>query len=291
MYTASIWLCPTYNRSLDMPLRGSTGIAKKLGRTQRSTAITILGVLHTSPLNSLEVHTFLLPAPLLIQDTLYRSALQIARLPQAHPLHPKLKWIESHDVKCHRSALHNLIHILKIKPSKIETSIPLALHPSSTPLFSKSIAPLNKEAIEDYKKNRDVTKIFTGGSSTNGKVGASAILYVNNTQVASLQYHLGVASEHTVFEAELVEMTLAAHLLATIDELPTPTSIFIDNQAAILAGECPTSKPGHYLSIKFREIIQEVCERRNLPKNDILLHWIIGHRNIQGNKVADKEAK
>ena len=228
-----------------MPLRGSTGIAKKLGRTQRSTAITILGVLHTSPLNSLEVHAFLLPAPLLIQDTLYRSALQIARLPQAHPLHPKLKWIESHDIKRHCSALHNLIHILKIKPSKIETSIPLALHPSSTPLFSKSIAPLDKEAIEDYKKNRDVTKIFMGGSSTNGKVGASAILYVNNTQVASLQYHLGVASEHTVFEAELVGMTLAAHLLATINELPTPTSIFIDNQAAILAGERPTSKPGH----------------------------------------------
>ena len=50
-------------------------------------------------------------------------------------------------------------------------------------------------------------------------------------------------------------------------------------------------RDSHYLSIKFREIIQEVCERRNLPKNDISLHWIIGHRNIQGNKVADKEAK
>ena len=215
----------------------------------------------------------------------------MARLPQAHPLHQKMKWIERHDVKHHRSALHSLIHTLKVKPSKIETSIPCAIHPGSTPPFIKSIAPTDKVAIEDFKKNKDETKIFTDGSSTNGKVGALAVLYVNNTQVAALRYHLGAASKHTVFEAELVGMILAAHLLATIEGLPLPASIFVDNQAAILAGERPTSKPGHYLSTKFREIVQELHERRNLSKNDISLRWIVGHRNIKGNEKADEEAK
>ena len=94
-----------------------------------------------------------------------------------------------------------------------------------------------------------------------------------------------------VFEAELVGMILAAHLLATIDDLPFLASVFVDNQAAILVGERPTSKPGHYLSIRFREIIQEVHERRNLSKSDISIRWIVGHRNIRGNEEVDKEAK
>ena len=53
MYAASVWLRPTHNRNLDTPLRGSTGIAKKIGRTQRSAAMTILGAMHTSPLDSI----------------------------------------------------------------------------------------------------------------------------------------------------------------------------------------------------------------------------------------------
>ena len=291
MYAASVWLCPTYNRSLDSPQQGSTGIANKLGRTQRSAATTILRALRTSPLDLLEVHAFLLPAPLLIQDVLYRSALRLARLPQTHPLHTKLKWIEHHDVKRHKSALHSLVHTLKVKPSKIEKVTPNALHPGSPPLFIKSIASTDEEAIEDFKKNRDETKIFMDGSSINGKVGASAVLYVNDTKVASLQYHLGAASKHTVFKAELVGMILVAHLLNINEDLPLPASIFVDNQAAILAGEHPTTKPGHYLSIRFREIIQELHNRRHITKEDISLCWIVGHRNIIGNEEADKEAK
>ena len=240
---------------------------------------------------SLEVHSFLLPAPLLIQDILYRSALRLARLPQTHPLHTKMKWIERHNVKRHRSALHSLIHTLEVKPSKIETSIPFTLHPGCSPPFYKSIASNDKEAIEDFKKNRDETKVFTDGSSTDGKVGASAVLYVNDTKVATLRFHLGAASEHTIFEAELVGMIMATHLVSTVDNLPLPASIFVDNQAAILAGERPTSKPGHYLSVKFREIVQEVHDRLKLSKNDISVRWIVGHRNIRGNEEADKEAK
>ena len=143
------------------------------------------------------------------------------------------------------------------------------------PPFYKSIASNDKEAIEDFKKNRDETKIFTDGSCTGGKVGASAVLYVNNTQVTTLYYHLGVASEHMVFEAELVGMIMAAHLISTVDGLPLPASIFVDNQAAILASERPTSKPSHYLSINFREIVQEVHDRLKLSKNNISIHWIV----------------
>ena len=112
MYAASVWLRPTYKRNSDILLCGSIGIASRLGRTQRAAAISILGAMRTSPPDSLEVHAFLQPTTLLIQDLLYRSALRMARLLKTHPLHLKLKWIEKHNVRRHRSALHNLVHTL-----------------------------------------------------------------------------------------------------------------------------------------------------------------------------------
>jgi len=80
------------------------------------------------------------------------------------------------------------------------------------------------------------TMIFTDGSSTNGKVGAAASLYINFTHIATLRYHLGNDSEHTVFEAKAVGLILAVQLLLTRSEASFPATIFIDNQAVIRSG-------------------------------------------------------
>ena len=106
---------------------GFADVAKRLARTQRMAAITILGAMRSSPADSLDLHAFLLPTPLLIQQILHRSMVRMATLPQTHPLHEKIQWIEKHDVRRHKSALHHLIHSLKIKPSEIET---IQTHPT-----------------------------------------------------------------------------------------------------------------------------------------------------------------
>ena len=215
-YAASVWLCPTLvtNSESNQLRRGSIGIIKKIATTQRQAALTILGALRTSPLNSLEVHAFLPPTHLLIQDILYRSMLCMSRLPQTHPLHPKIKWIKKHNVHQHKSALHHMLHSFDFDPEKIKKYTPYPLHPTDITPFQTYIAPTDKDTIKDYKDNKDKTKIFTDGSCTEGKVGRVAVLYVNNTQIMKLQYHLGSACEHTIFEAELVGLILAAHLLA-----------------------------------------------------------------------------
>jgi len=51
--------------------------------------------------------------------------------------------------------------------------------------------------------------IFTDSSSTNDKVGAVASLYINFNHIATLHYHLGNDTEHTVFEAKAVGLILA----------------------------------------------------------------------------------
>ena len=292
-YTAIVWLCPplAMNSDSNQLKRGSIGVIRKMAMTQRQAAITILGAMRTSPLDTLEVHAFLPPTHLLIQDTLYRSMLRMSRLPESHPLYSKIKWIKQHNVRRHKSALHHMLHSFDIDPAKIEKYSPYPLHPTDVAPFQTYIAPTDKEAIKDFENNLDETKVFTDGSCTKGKVGAAAILYVNNTQVASLRYHLGSAREHTVFKAELVGLILAAHLLASNQPLPYPASIYVDNQAAIIASQSPTSKPGHYLSVIFRKIMHDITETHSLNKTDTTIRWIASHKNVPGNEAADVEAK
>jgi len=88
LYAASVWLRPTYNRTLNTPIQGSLGIAKKITQTQRTALLAITGAMRTSPTDSLEFHANLYPGPLLIQHALFNSLTHISTLPPATHLTP-----------------------------------------------------------------------------------------------------------------------------------------------------------------------------------------------------------
>lgn len=94
-----------------------------------------------------------------------------------------------------------------------------------------------KEAIKEQKELKDVVQVFTDRSGHNGGVGAAAVLIREGQAPRSLKYHLGSIRKHTVYEAEVVSLSLAAKLIATERNMIYPASIFIDNQAAIKSGE------------------------------------------------------
>ena len=167
-----------------------------------------------------------------------------------------IKKIEKQDVKRHWSALHRLIHTLGVHPQHNETILPLAIKPGTSPLFNTFISDNKKESLEDFRQLRHRTLVFTDGSCTDGLIGASAVLYVDYTQVATLRYHLGSEDHHTVFEAEAVGLLLAAQLLLTRNEASFPTSVLADNQAVIRSGENLSAKPGHYLLLHFRNLVR-----------------------------------
>jgi len=292
LYAASVWLRPTYNLEFNTPLRGSTGTAKRIAQRQRTALLAITGAMRSSPSDSLEIHANLLPGPLLIQRTLYNSLIRISSLPSHHLLNPIVTRIAKRgSVKRHKSALHYLVQNLAVNPRTTETIHPRPDHPNSCTPFTTSIAGSKEEAIADFHQCNNRTMIFTDGSSTNGKVGAAASLYIDFNHIATLRYHLGNDTEHTVFKAEAVGLILAMQLLLSRNEVTFPATIFADNQAVIRSGAHPTAKPGHYLLFRFRNLVRHLHERKDLDHTSINLNWIAGHADIKGNELADREAK
>lgn len=292
LYAASVWLRPTYNEATNKTIHGSVGVTKKIAQTQRTAALAITGAMRSSPGDSLEIHADLYPVPLLVQRTLYNALIRMSTLPTHHPLNPIITRIATRGtVKRHKTAIHNLAQHLATDPRTIETIYPRPIHPDSHTPFNTSIAASKEDAIAEFRRCTTRTMIFTDGSSTNGKVGAAASLYVDFTHIATLRYHLGDDTEHTVFEAEAVGLILAAQLLLTRNEATFPVTIFADNQAVIRSGARPTAKPGHYLLFRFRNLVRHLQERKDLDDTSISLNWIAGHADIEGNELADREVK
>ena len=86
-------------------------------------------------------------------------------------------------------------------------------------------------------------------------------------------------------------LILAAHLLSTKNKATFPASILADNQAIIRSGENPTAKPGHYLLLCFRNAIRRLQNKKDIGKEEVTVRWIAGHEDVEGNEVADREAK
>lgn len=160
-------------------------------------------------------------------------------------------------------------------------------------VFRTHISPKEKDAIKEQRELTDIVQIYTDGSSHGGGVGAAAVLIREGKTPRILRYHLGSDRKHTVYEAEVVGLTLAAKLIATEQDMTYPASILIDNRAAIQSGENSCTKPGGYLVEHFRRMTKQLAKRRKEMELDfnLTIRWIPGHKGVKGNELADAEAK
>ena len=110
------------------------------------------------------------------------------------------------------------------------------------------------------KANSTSIKIYTDGSSIKGGVGAAATLYINNTLWRLLQFYLGPDEHHTVYEAELVGLTLGAALLQQMNFLED-ASIAINNQAAAKAITNPHNALGQHIIHFFLKQMSELTNQ------------------------------
>ncbi|KAF5372678.1 hypothetical protein D9615_009837 [Tricholomella constricta] len=315
-YAADVWYTGIQDSPNSKKRTGSVAITKKLIPVQRRAARLVTDSLSTTAGDVLDAHTNLLPVDLLYHKILQRAAVRLASLPPTHPLHGPVRKAARRHVKRHRSPLHNLFFITGVDPTQIETVAPTRRRPNYAPSFSTHIKGNKEKALVEANRIHRLapTSVHCDGSGYEGGVGASAVLFINGVEKASLRYHLGPITKHTVYEAEIVGLTLGLHLLtSTSRQLHSITAIGSDSQATIRALGNQKPHPAHYLldhvhtaaeklHVKQDRIARaddrRAAIRRGNPWTDrtrrvidLQIHWTPSHVDFGPNERADELAK
>ncbi|THH16335.1 hypothetical protein EW146_g4286 [Bondarzewia mesenterica] len=144
--------------------------------------------------------------------------------------------------------------------------------------------------VSDRNQTAEI-RLYSDGSMQDGKVGTAAILLRQGRPPRHLQYHLGKEGQHTVYEAELVGMILAAHLAFTEPNSGHPTSLSVDNQAALTSASRIKPRSGQHLIKEFIRLARRLKQKHANTGYSLIIRWVAGHEGVEGNKLTDEKAK
>jgi ribonuclease HI len=293
LYGADVWCGLPAGNHMEPQDTGSAKVIRQITTIQRSGAIAITGALRTSPTDALDVSSFLLPAKLTIEKWCHRAAVRLATLPPEHPLYKPVGSSKSRYIRRHRSPLHTLFKLANFDPKRIEK---IPSKPRNPALIGKlpfkiSIPPSKEASIAEDRDARETLRVYSDGSANEGKVGAAAVLIRPGEPHRTLHFHLGSEEEHTVHEAELIGLILALHLIRTEKRKNTPIAIGTDNHAALKVFQTNMKNPAHNAAREILRLGTMLQKNTRGKQYSLTLRWTAGHVGIQGNELADKEAK
>ena len=177
-----------------------------------------------------------------------------------------------------------------ITPGSIEPTTPARSSPAYTLKARVPTLPLSEEAEEEEPIEEDVVQVFSDGLGLGGQIGATAVMYRMGRGPRVLRYHLGLLTDHTVFEAEAVGLLLALHMLKYERDAPQAI-VRLDNQAVL--GALHICKPSPTQAI-IDEIITQMernWAQASNPAYTLDVTWVWGHSGVEGNKRVNCEAK
>jgi ribonuclease HI len=129
---------------------------------------------------------------------------------------------------------------------------------------------------------------YTDGTSSKDGVGAAAVLRIHGKTQTVAGKRLGEKGAHSILDAEIAAILIAAHLILSIP-LVDDATIFSDSQTAI---RCVQGKAiGATLALvkAARRAIKRARDKAG--GTEVKLQWCPGHSDIRGNELADAEAK
>ena len=293
LYAADVWCVAARGERTEKSTLGPAKTTSQMASIQRAGTLAITGGLRTSPSDALDVHAHMLPVAMLVNKWCHGAQTRMAALPEEHPLFKIMKSRRTGRTKKHKGSLHHLAKWFKIDVNAIEKTPTVVRDPSKAGKlpFTLSIAKSREESIKETEEATEEIQIFTDGSAMEGKVGAAVILIREGRLTQTLRFHLGPDSEHTVHEAELVGILMGLHILSTEKNNGRLAMIGVDNQAAIKAFDSELRSPGHHLAREALRIAERLKKKRQRSKATLTIRWTAGHEGLEGNELADEEAK
>ncbi|KAK6972148.1 hypothetical protein R3P38DRAFT_3336080 [Favolaschia claudopus] len=245
LYGVSVCYEPIRQREGSTRMKGSVGTATRLARLQRTATRLITGALKTTATDAMEFHAFIPPMRLRLNQMAHSAAVRLASLPPSHPLSKHVNWCSTH-------------YLFNAFPEACDTETIHAtpIRRTWVPDFSWRIADSTEKGIEEaeaLQRDTSTLVVYSDGSGYEEHVGAAAIARDCRGKLHTRRFHLGPASNHTVFEGELVGTILALDI-ARAARHSGPVAILLDNQAAITALATRPNNPGQYLDVEGNEM-------------------------------------
>jgi ribonuclease HI len=265
-YAAVVWIKAAEN--LDSVTR--------LRKVQRAACMMMLSAYPSTPTASLEMLVGIRPIELHLKEVALSTSVRLKRTGhwQSGMTNPAFGWTKSHSDICNT-----------LQRGVEEIQMPMDMGPKEwlpNPKYGLSILDRQKAVASGQLQKDSVIRCYTDGSKMEeGDAGAGVSIWEGDN-CTRFNTHLG--SLATVFQGEIVAIAMAAeHLLER--EIHGQRVVFlIDSQAAIKAlggirtGSCTTRNCTRVLNLLGEG-------------NEVLLQWVPGHMDVQGNEEADKEAK
>lgn len=271
-----------------------------LDKMQRAAARAILPVYRTTPSATLYRESGLNPAELTLEYLSRRAIIRTRRLDPYHPLF----------IKCHRLASSPPVTrfsrmIRTIPPS--EQIDPLSIPPwerfsarnrlSATTLDFSS--PDRKASIfRDFLNSlpKGDILVFTDGSNLpDGRAGIGFVIFQLDRQISSGSSPLGKNNQMCNIEVHAALQGIHTALNLPTIRFACNLWLFIDNQKVVKSlSKYESVKSSSNIYDQIIEANNKWKSRGRLPhtlEGEIKVCWIPGHSGIEGNELADLEAK
>ncbi|PPQ86894.1 hypothetical protein CVT24_000283 [Panaeolus cyanescens] len=147
-----------------------------------------------------------------------------------------------------------------------------------------------RETTVDWERGRRAERqdIYTDGSMTDGGVASAAVWMKRGEEKMRRTLRIGETDEHTVYEAELMGITLAMEI-AQEHRFKGKIHIGLDNQAVLTTIKTRSPKFAQKMWEDLGRLIKTYLKRD--PTNEVEFRWTPGHEGFEGNERADGAAR
>lgn len=261
MYTAIARPILTYGALVWWKGVETQSYLNNLQKVQRLACLSVTGAMRSAPQAGLEMILHLLPLDLYIKSTAAKTALRLK---------------ESSCWKRNTFGHSTILETINLEELSAPTDYCVPTLGIDTNY--STLIPTREDWENNSVLKPTELSIFTDGSKMD--IGTGVGIYSENP---SINESIRLPDHCGIFQAEILAIDKAARLIAGKDLVSSNINFYIDSQAAIKALQSVSTKS---------KCVKRCKESlRNLKKHKLLLCWVPGHCNIDGNEKADELAR
>jgi hypothetical protein len=211
-------------------------------------------------------------------------------LPESHALNYQVEhaYNEREKVRANLPPMRRMATKYDLNPKDMEKIGARNRPPTYKRVFNTRIDKDRDESIEQETADTAHIRIYTDGSAIGGKVGAAALLHLNDEDRPReiIHYHLGPKTRYSTYNTEWVGLLMATWLLTCIDDESIgkeTASVYVNNQSVIKTSTSLLPGPAQHIRDTMLDISEEL-RARGPVESKFTIKWISAHSEVSRNK-------